>query len=121
MTEGELDQLLAAGVYIASPYDLPSHGRVVVSAVVLGNDRTAQVAWQRKDKGALEAASLVGGDGGAASLPNFLPLRSGETIIVAEASYDYIPLLAPGIVGRHLLYERAFFRPRRGSLQDPGH
>lgn len=120
MTARELDKLLAAGVYIASPYDLPAHGRVIVSGVTLGSDGTAQVAWQRKNNGSLEAASLLGGSGATAALPNFLPLRSGETIVVAEAFYDYLPFLAPRIIGRHLLYEQAFFRPRLGSLQDLG-
>lgn len=112
----QVDALFAAGSHVLEPFDHAAGGRAMVSAVVLNSSGVPMVAWQRIDGGALAATSRVGAAGGAAVLPAGLPLRTGETVIVAEAFQSFSPAFVGSVLPARTVYEAAYYRPRLGNL-----
>ena len=53
--------------------------------------------------------------GGAATIPDSLPVRVNETIISAEVYYDFEPLFDL-LIEPEVIYRSAFIRPRLGTL-----
>lgn len=115
LTTAQVDALFAAAGHVMEPFDHAKDGRAVVSAVTLGAG-TPVVAWQRADSGQLAVTSGIGQPGKAATLPAGLPLRAGETVIVAEAFQSFHPTLTIGILPARVVAERAYYRPRLGQL-----
>lgn len=115
LTGAQVDALFAAAGHVMEPFDHGVDGRAIVSGVVL-NGGAPVVAWQRSDTGALAVASGVGQPGQRATLPAGLPLRAGETIVVAEAFQAFRPTLTVGILPARVIAERAYYRPRLGQL-----
>lgn len=113
----EIDNLFAAAQQIMKPFDLATSGRVILSGVSADSADAPRVFWQVAGGGDLEATSAIGSVGGAAVLPDSLPVRIKETVVVAEVFYQY-GLLAPtpeddGTVIRQV----AYFRPRLGDMR----
>jgi hypothetical protein len=50
------------------------------------------------------------------TLPTGFVVADGQTIIVAEVFYDYVPWILGNITGATQIYHRALFRPRYGGL-----
>jgi hypothetical protein len=90
-----------------------------VTSVVLDNG-TLKVAWQRRSAGAFAATSKIGAQGGTATLPAGLVIRTNETIVISESFYRFEPMFAPSNFTSWLdaetTYHQAFYRPRFGAL-----
>ncbi|MPY69760.1 MAG: hypothetical protein GEU92_06715 [Alphaproteobacteria bacterium] len=116
LTAADVDSLFDAARHVAMPFDLPGAGIVIVSSVGTDSGLNPQINWQRSGGGGLAASSRVGPAGGSAALPPGLTLEEGETVIVAEVVYAYVPWVLGGVTTAGELYHRAFFRPRFASL-----
>ena len=111
LTRAEGAAIFDAVPHLLRPFATGSSSRLLVSGVSAGAGGSTIVSWQLAGAGTATVVSLVGAEGGPATLPAGLSLMEGETIIVAEAFYDYRPLLI-SLVGEGLLYDRSIFRTR---------
>lgn len=110
---------LLAGNEMAKPDDLANDGRIILSSVRPLANGAFTLSWQRTDGGyGLLAASRLN------ALP---PLPINGNFIVSEVFLRFRPLVLDrlGLLddASLVLYSRAFFRPRTGtltSLQPPG-
>lgn len=118
INESELADIFEATDFVAQPFDLPSLGIVIVSAITNEDGSGATVAWQRSGGGAASHTSQIGTQGGAATLSGDFEVREGETAIIAEVFYDFEPFLSELIVQPQTLYRRAHHRPRLGTLEE---
>ena len=111
----DINGLFDAVVSIGKPFDVTANGKVIVTSVGLKNN-VATVNWQRSGGGQYAATSKIGSTGAAATLPQGFVVHEGDTVIIAEAFYDYTPALFDDIVSPTVLYNVAYFRPRLGTL-----
>lgn len=116
ISESELDDIFNAATQVAEPFDLSGRGRVVVSSIINSDGSGETIAWQRAGGGSFSAASGIGIQGGAATLPADFDVREGETAIISEVFFDFEPFLSSLIVAPQILYRRAHHRPRLGTL-----
>lgn len=112
----DVDNLFQSAQFVVRPFKLTSQGLVIVSSIGATGGGPPRVNWQRKGAGALVASSELGVAGANASLPAGFTVVSGDTVIVAEVFYDYVPWLYAGVSAPSRLYHRSLFRPRLGSL-----
>ncbi len=115
LAEGDLNNLFTASGYVVEPFDLASDGRIIVSSVGRIGTANAIVNWQRAF-GAGGGSSIFGAEGAAATLPDSFVIRDGESVIVAEAFYDFVPVFADSVMGESTLSRYSILRPRFGSL-----
>ncbi len=106
----DIANLFAAGTEVFRPFELDADGRVILSSINEDSSGNPQVAWQRQN-GTLAATSLVGFEGGAATLEEPQLVGGGQTLIVAEVFYEFEPLIGM-MPGARQVYHRAFYRPR---------
>lgn len=114
---GDLQNIFDAAQFVAKPFNLPADGTVIVSSISnpLGG-QASQVNWQESGGGSITANSQIGTPGGSVSLPTGFALADGQTIIIAEVFYDYVPWILGDFTGAKQIYHRALFRPRYGGL-----
>ncbi|CAN0488428.1 unnamed protein product, partial [Laminaria digitata] len=113
----DLQNIFDAAQFVAKPFDLPVDGTVVVSSISnpFGGQGT-RINWQQAGAGNIPATSQFGIPGGSVTLPTGFTVADGQTIIVAEVFYDYVPWILGNITGAQQIYHRALFRPRYGGL-----
>src|SRR5690606_14914403 len=116
LTVADLEGLFDAAEHVAKPFDIADGGVVIVSSVGLDASLNPRVLWQHSSGGGASASSRIGIPDGAAKLPTGFVIEDGETVIVAEVVYDYVPHILGGVTGAAELYHRALFRPRFSSL-----
>jgi len=114
---GDLQNIYDAAQFVAKPFDLPASGTVIVSSVSnpIGGP-TTKVNWQKSGAGNVPATSQVGTAGGAATLPTGFTVADGQSIIIAEVFFDYVPWILGDFTEANQIYHRALFRPRYGGL-----
>ena len=103
---------------ILAPYAFSDNGAFIISSITLDGTAT-KVAWQRSSGGSFAATSKIGTQGGAATLPAGLTIRTNETIIVSESYYRFTPMFMPTAFSDRMVetvYHQAFYRPRFGAL-----
>ncbi len=117
ITESDILDIFAAVDDIAHPFGIATQGRVIVSLLVGDPMDGNVIVWQRC-AGNLEVGSQLGTTGATeVALPGGIALAPNDTVVVAEAYFDYTPLLGnTGVTQPTRLYERAVFRPRFGAL-----
>ncbi len=117
ISAGDLQNIFDAAQFVAKPFDMPADGTVIVSSISnpLGGP-TSQVNWQEAGGGSIPANSRIGTPGSAVNLPTGFSLADGQTIIIAEVFYDYVPWILGNFTGTNQIYHRALFRPRYGGL-----
>lgn len=113
----DLQNIFDAAQFVAKPFDLPASGTVIVSSISnpIGSPST-RVNWQKSGAGNIPATSQVGTAGGAATLPAGFTVADGQTIIIAEVFFDYVPWILGDFTSANQIYHRALFRPRYGGL-----
>lgn len=113
----DLQNIFDAAKFVAKPFDLPADGTVIVSSISnpLGGQAT-KVNWQESGAGSIPATSQIGTLGSSVTLPAGFTVADGQTIIIAEVFYDYVPWILGNITGATQIYHRALFRPRYGGL-----
>jgi hypothetical protein len=117
MSEGEMANLFSATDMIMEPFNLSADGAVVVSSIGTNSSAPARINWQRSYGGG-SGGSEFGSQGDVADLPTGLVVREGETMVAAEAFYDYEPIIFQDILEARTLYRWAVFRPRFSALND---
>ncbi len=94
-------------------------GRIVISSIyVQQNETVAKVNWQCffPTEGALNVTSKFGVKDANAVLPAGFTLAPRDNVIVTEVYYNYHPI-APGFMfDKSVVYRRALFKPRLGTL-----
>jgi Flp pilus assembly protein TadG len=111
-----LDGMFAAVTQIVAPFPFGNRGTAIVTGVgATAAGAPPVVNWQRVGAGTLTAISTVGAPGGAATVPNDLPVTPLDSLVVAEVVYDYRPILL-GFVSATMLRKIAYYRPRFGTL-----
>ena len=115
LAEGDLDNLFIASGYVVEPFDLSGDGRVIVSSIGMLGTASPVVNWQR-GFGAGSGSSAFGTEGAAAVLPGTFTIQDGESIIVAEAFYDFAPVFSESVIASSTLTRYSILRPRFGSL-----
>lgn len=121
MTTAKLNDIFTAVAPIVSPFTFASDGKMIVSSITLAADGTTKtVSWQRAGAGTLAATSKIGAQGGAATLPSGMVIRTNETIIVSESFFKFEPMFLPSWfnnnLGERTIYHSAYYRPRFGAL-----
>ncbi len=109
----EIDQIFNATSLVLDPFPLGAQGAVVISAVkgVSGNP---EVIWQRTGGGSLSVTSVIGQQGGAATLTDNDLVDDSQGVIIGEVFYEYQPWftdLIPSSIIRH----QSVFRPRQSN------
>lgn len=121
----QLNSFASAANQIMAPYDFS--GQIIFSSVAFYNNpippcqgqQVACIAWQHGTAG--EHASFIGVPGGNATMPGGYQVIQGQNVIVAEAFFDYAPLLTGTsfivpTLAAHTLYKAAVYKPRQGTL-----
>jgi Flp pilus assembly protein TadG len=116
ITGAQLNQIFAATGPVLTPFSMSADGVVIVSSVSASGGTGARVSWQRRGGGTHAAASALGTAAQLAALPTGFVVRDGESAIVAESYYEFVPMFIPALVPARRLYHRAMFRPRFGAL-----
>lgn len=121
ITTSKLNDIFSAVGPIVSPFSFGANGMMIVSSITSpDNGTTKTVAWQRTGAGTLLATSKVGAQGGNATLPSGMVIRTNETIIVSESFYRFEPIFMPSWfnnnLGEQTIYHSAYYRPRFGAL-----
>ena len=117
MSEAEMASLFGATDFIMDPFNLSTDGSIVVSSIAATGSAPARIKWQRAYGGG-SGGSEFGTEGNIADLPTGLVVRDGETMVAAEAFYDYEPLIFQEILESKTLYRWAVFRPRFSALTE---
>ncbi len=115
ITLTQVANLYQAADYVMRPFDLTQDGVVIVSSVSQ-TAGAASVDWQCIGDSGITAISSLGVSGGTATLPTGFILRDGESAIFAEVVYDFVPFVAPDVIGTKTVRHQAMFRPRFGAL-----
>jgi len=119
LTIGDVNNLLAAVPHVAWPFDFQDQGVVIITSVSAPAG-TPVVNWQVTGAGSLGATSQIGTPGHAATLPAGMTVAIGQTVIVSEVYFDFVPVFFAEVAPSARLYHRALFRPRLGSLNTLG-
>jgi Flp pilus assembly protein TadG len=102
----ELKDISAAAGAILAPYSTDPL-RLVISSVVADNKNVGKVAWSYANKGATRATNS------SYAVPEGLT-EPGSSVIVAELTYDFTPLVGLYDFAIPVKIERTFYaRPRR--------
>ena len=115
LTEADLVSLFTATGFVLDPFDLAGDGRIIVSSISKQAGTNPQINWQR-EFGSGAGSSSFGAEGGDATLPAGFVLRDGESIVVSEAFYDFVPVFTGQLLTSATLDTQSVVRPRFGSL-----
>jgi Flp pilus assembly pilin Flp len=117
--EADVQQLFLGARLSAEGIDFAEHGRLLLSSVTRNQSNNGHwIRWQRCE-GALDEASALGeqGDGQSSSdvaTVNGLTLNTGDNVMVAEAVFEYQPLIYPDAIfeeifgGRRIVYTSSY-------------
>jgi len=113
----QIDQIFLAMEHVIAPFQMGSSGRVIVSSIsrVDATDPVL-VDWQRAGAGTATATSNFGTPGNNATLPTGFTVAAGESVIVAEVFYDFVPLMFEFVLPSRRVEHSSLFRPRFGTL-----
>lgn len=115
LSERQMHDLLNSVNFMASPFDMTSSGRVIITAVT-GSTGSNQVMWRRCAGGLAQTSRL----GAPAALPGSVLLPNGTTAVVTEAFIDYRPMFATDLFQAVRLRQTVLFRTRVGALPTAG-
>jgi Flp pilus assembly pilin Flp len=117
LTAAMLDDFYLAAERQTMPFDLPGEGYVFVSSVSLTEvDEEPEVIWQCGGGALTGQTSVIGTEGGDATMPSTFPLVQGENTIVAEVLYSYEPFLFDGIFEPQVFRHTSYTKPRLDDL-----
>lgn len=112
--ESDLADLFNVAGLVMAPF--VTDGRMQVLVTCINNPSgTAKIAWQRSWGGTANG-SAFGVQGGNATLPGTLIVRTGETTLATEVFYDYESVFVPVLFPDATFYRWSVFRPRFSNL-----
>jgi Flp pilus assembly protein TadG len=113
MTATDFDNMWAAAIQVAKPFDLADgYGKVIVSFIVAESDTNYRITWQRTGAGTLNQFSQLGTEGGLATMPAGVTLKTGDTLVAVEVYALYEAFIFPELIGQSIVYHRSFDQPR---------
>ncbi|TGX56099.1 pilus assembly protein [Sphingomonas gei] len=107
VTNGELDQILAASQQVMAPYKV-SNAKITVSQVSIDNNGNAMISWSR----ALNTPEMTVGT--AFTVPATIK-QNNTSLIVATITYSYVPVVASGMFGTIPMRDDIIMSPRASS------
>jgi Flp pilus assembly protein TadG len=124
LTGADVDKLFLAAEHVAWPFPVKTKARIIISSISIPPHDPLDppppwtINWQRGSTGGISAASKLGAPGSAPTLPAEMQqmVAGANTLIVSEVFFDFEPMFVGQVMDPHRLYNRAFFRPRIGSL-----
>lgn len=118
VTAADINNMFIASQAVMGNDTIQDRGNVIISSIRRTGDTGPTVSWQRASGGSHSGASQVGSEGAAATLPIEVVLAPGDSVIVVEVYYTHEPMLFDSVVGNQDIYQRAFYRPRFGALDE---
>ena len=119
LTQSDVNNLMASVPHVAWPFDFQHDGVVIITSVSAPAG-TPIVNWQVAGAGGFLATSKIGLPGGAATLPDGMTVAVGDTVIISEVYFNFAPVFFAEVAPATVLYHKAMFRPRLGSLNTLG-
>lgn len=107
VSDAELDTVLAASQQVMTPYKV-ANAQLIVSQVVVDDDGAVTVDWSR----ALNTTALKSGD--PYTLPQTIK-QNGTSLIVATIKYNYVPVVAPTLIGTIPMRDDILMSPRTSA------
>lgn len=107
VSDAELDTVLAASQQVMTPYKV-ANAQLIVSQVVVDDEGAVTVDWSR----ALNTTALQSGT------PYTLPpsiKQNGTSLIVATIRYNYVPVVAPTLIGTIPMRDDILMSPRTSA------
>lgn len=106
VSTGELNDVFEAVENILQPF--PASMQITLTSIYFDpSTEQVRVTWSQSRNGVARA------QGSLYTLPETGMLAEGESVILAEISYDYSPLFADLIMGEITLSDQAYLKPRR--------
>jgi Flp pilus assembly protein TadG len=116
LSVGQLDSIFLALDNIVQPFNMDASGNAIVTGIRVDSDGDPMINWQRSGAGSLGATSEIGAPGDVADLPPILEVAEGETIIVSEVFFDFVPIF--GLSAQAGVFRKvAYVKPRLGTLE----
>lgn len=113
MTTTDFDNMWGAAKQVAKPFALDgSNGKVIISFIVAETDSNYRITWQRSGAGTISEVSLLGIEGGLATMPAGVTMKQGDTIVAVEVYALYQAFVFPELIGTSIVYHRSFDQPR---------
>ncbi len=105
VTTDDVTKILSAATAVIAPYsDTPL--KITVSSVKIDNAGVAKVCWSDAKNGATAKSGIV-------TLPGNGVLNVANTSLIwAEATYDFVPVVGYGIISNMTLKDQIYMRPR---------
>lgn len=116
ISESVVSDLFLAVPQIVAPFELSSSDSVVLSAVGRPGSDPTEILWQRRGAGATTGGTALGAQGAQITDPEGIIIGPDETVVVAELTYNFEPIIFP-LFGAETIRKEAYFRPRLGALQ----
>jgi Flp pilus assembly protein TadG len=118
ISKPEIDLIFAATSTMIQPFAGGPSQLVIVSSVSAVGAAAPKLVWQRTGGGTLTGVTSKIGTvvGGNVTLPPGFLVRPDTDVIIAEIFYNFTPTFIPALVPPHVVYHRAIFSPRQGSL-----
>ncbi|MET0309064.1 MAG: TadE/TadG family type IV pilus assembly protein [Sphingomonas sp.] len=107
VSDSDLDTVLAASQQVMTPYKV-ANAQLTVSQIVVSDKGVVTVDWSR----GLNTTALKAGD------PYTLPAsikQNSTSLIVATIRYNYVPLVAPELIGTIPMRDDIIMSPRGGD------
>jgi Flp pilus assembly protein TadG len=109
----DFDNMWAAAIQVSKPFDLGgTTSKVIISFIVAETDTNYRIQWQREGGGTLGQNSLLGSEGGLATMPTGVTLKQGDTLVAVEVYATYTPFVFQELIGSTVVYHRSFDQPR---------
>ena len=102
VTSDDVTKILSAATAVMAPYgDTPL--KITVSSVKIDSAGVAKVCWSDTKNGAVKSGNVT--------LPPALNVAN-TSLIWAEATYDFVPVVGYGIISNMTLKDQIYMRPR---------
>lgn len=114
LSRDTLIALIEKAEVILRPFTFTGKGGIIVSHISVDDDDNMFINWR---EGIGVGSSRIGGIGDApANLPNNITVSGGQRMIVAEAFYDFNPIIVGSILEAAELYSVSIHAPRSGEM-----
>ena len=110
VTTSELDTVFTAAGLVMEPFTMGTEGAVIISSVK-EDSGSPKVIWQYKGGGTLSVTSVVGTQGGNATINDNDLVDENNAIIIGETYFTYSPWFIDMIPSTTLRHQ-AVFSPR---------
>ncbi|WP_404339307.1 TadE/TadG family type IV pilus assembly protein [Sphingomonas sp. MMS12-HWE2-04] len=107
VTNGDLDDILAASQQVMTPYKM-ANAELVVSQVSIDGSGNAKVSWSR----ARNTTALT--EGSAYTVASSIK-QNNTSLIVATIKYNYVPVAASSLIGTIPMRDVIIMSPRASS------